>query len=51
MDTKKTPKTYTLEEITNKFIGEKGTPERNKFEKKLIKEVQIPISNKRLVKH
>lgn len=25
-------KTYTLEELTDKYIGEKGTPERDQFE-------------------
>ena len=25
-------KTYTLEELTDKYIGEKGTPKREQFE-------------------
>ncbi len=28
-------KTYTLEELTDKYIGEKGTPRREKFEYEL----------------
>ncbi len=28
-------KTYTLEQLTNNYIGEKGTPERNKFDNDL----------------
>ena len=28
-------KTYSLEEITDKYIGEKGTPKRDKFENEL----------------
>jgi len=29
---KKKKKTYTLEELTDKYVGEKGTQEREKFE-------------------
>lgn len=29
---KKELKTYTLEELTDKYIGKKGTPEREQFE-------------------
>ncbi|MCF8307693.1 MAG: helix-turn-helix domain-containing protein [Bacteroidales bacterium] len=32
-------KTYSLEEITNKHIGKKGTPERNQFEFELKLEI------------
>ena len=28
-------KTYSLEELTDKYIGEKGTPKRNQFENEL----------------
>lgn len=28
-------KTYTLEEVTDKYIGKKGTPKREKFEQEL----------------
>ncbi len=28
-------KTYSLDEITDKYIGKKGTPEREKFEQEL----------------
>jgi DNA-binding XRE family transcriptional regulator len=28
-------KTYTLEEVTDKYIGKKGTPKRNAFEQEL----------------
>ena len=31
-------KTYTLEEVTDKFIGEKGTLKREAFESELLKE-------------
>ena len=32
-------KTYSLEEITDKHIGKKGTPERNQFEFELKLEI------------
>jgi len=41
MTVKKTRKTFTLDEISDKFIGEKGTPARKKFEKKLKKEMKL----------
>ena len=33
-------KTYTLEELTDKYIGEIGTPKRDKFEDDLNTELQ-----------
>lgn len=33
-------KTYTLDELTDKYIGEKGTPRRDKFEADLKAEIQ-----------
>ena len=30
-------KTYTLEEVTDKFIGKQGSAERDKFDKKYEK--------------
>ena len=33
-------KTYTLEELTDKYIGEKGTPKRDKFDADLKTELQ-----------
>ena len=33
-------KTYTLEELTDKYIGEKGTPKRDKFDADLKAELQ-----------
>lgn len=33
-------KTYTLEELTDKYIGKIGTPERDKFEADLKEEIQ-----------
>ena len=33
-------KTYTLEELTDKYIGEVGTPKRDKFEDDLKAELQ-----------
>jgi ribosome-binding protein aMBF1 (putative translation factor) len=33
-------KTYTLEELTDKYIGEVGTPKRDKFEDDLNAELQ-----------
>ena len=33
-------KTYTLEELTDKYIGEIGTPKRDKFEDDLKTELQ-----------
>lgn len=35
MEKKKIIKTYTLEEITDKHIGKKGTPKREAFENEL----------------
>ena len=35
MEKKKNIKTYTLEEITDKHIGKKGTPKREAFENEL----------------
>lgn len=31
---------YTLEELTDEFIGKKGTPERDKFDTELKEELQ-----------
>lgn len=36
-------KSYTLDEVTDEMIGEKGTPERDAYEKKL--KVDVYISN------
>jgi len=36
---KKPIRTYTLEEVTDKYIGKKGTPKRNKFELELKLEI------------
>lgn len=33
-------KTYTLEELTDKYVGEVGTPKRDKFEDDLKTELQ-----------
>lgn len=33
-------KTYTLDELTDKYIGKKGTPKRDKFEADLKAEIQ-----------
>lgn len=33
-------KTYTLEDLTDKYIGEKGTPKRDKFDADLKAELQ-----------
>ena len=33
-------KTYTLDELTDKYIGKIGTPERDKYEKDLKEELQ-----------
>ena len=33
-------KTYTLDELTDKYIGEKGTPKRDKFDADLKAEIQ-----------
>jgi ribosome-binding protein aMBF1 (putative translation factor) len=33
-------KTYSLDEITDKFIGKKGTPKRDKFDQDLKEEIQ-----------
>lgn len=33
-------KTYTLEELEDKYIGEIGTPERDEYEKKLEAEIK-----------
>jgi len=32
MENSKINKTYTLDELTDKYIGKKGSPKRNKFE-------------------
>jgi HTH-type transcriptional regulator / antitoxin HipB len=39
MKTKKKIKTTTLDELTDKYIGKKGTPEREKFEYELKTDV------------
>jgi DNA-binding XRE family transcriptional regulator len=45
-------KTYTLEELTDKYIGETGTPEREKFEFELKLEILgSMIRNARKEKH
>ena len=36
-------KTYTIEEIEDKYIGKKGTEKRNKYEKELREELQTII--------
>ncbi len=33
-------KTYTLDELTDKYVGEIGTPKRDKFEQDLNEELQ-----------
>lgn len=33
-------KTYTLDELTDKYIGKIGTPERDKFEQDLKEELE-----------
>lgn len=33
-------KTYTLDELTDKYIGKKGTPKRDKFDADLKAEIQ-----------
>ena len=33
-------KTYTLDELTDKYVGETGTPKRDKFEQDLNEELQ-----------
>lgn len=37
---KDTMRTYTLDELTDKYIGEKGTPRRDKFDADLKDEIQ-----------
>mgnify|MGYP003483202762 CR=1 FL=1 len=34
-------KTYTLEELEDKYIGKKGTEKRNKYEQELSEELQV----------
>ena len=34
-------KTYSLEELTDKYIGEKGTKKRDKFDNKLKRNLSI----------
>lgn len=35
-------KTYTLEELTDRYVGKRGTPEREKFEQAIRKETAQP---------
>ncbi len=45
-------KTYTLEELTDKHIGKKGTPKRDKFDKQLELDVlAYTIKEIRKAKH
>ena len=37
-------KTYTLDELTDKYIGKIGTPERDKFEQDLKEELEAYLN-------
>lgn len=51
MKTKKNKQnTYTLEELKDKYIGKKGTPDREKFEYELKKDVKREIIKKLVLK-
>jgi hypothetical protein len=40
-------KKYTLEELTDTYVGEKGTPERNQFEFELKLDILGDMKKKR----
>ena len=42
----KKPEIYTLEEITTRFVGERGTPEREQFELELELALTLLQKNK-----
>ena len=45
--TKPNLKTYSLEEITDKHIGKRGTPKREAFEMKIILVLSLCVKNVR----